>query len=81
MNIWPFSTIRKLREQVNILRQIYDESARQCQAQQSSYSDLWDKSRAQAKTITRLTAELEQARRNDYRDPNTGKFTRRPANG
>lgn len=45
MNIWPFSTIRKLRAE-----------------------------------IARLQAELEQARRNDYRDK-SGRFARRPSNG
>lgn len=68
--MWPFSTIRKLRDLVDSLSDMLD-------AAHDRLRDAGLQNTAQAETIRRLTEELEQAKKNDFRGPD-GKFTKRP---
>jgi len=70
--MWPFSTIRRLREEVANLKEV---NRHICNSNQT----LSEWMNEQDSVVRKLKAELEQARRNDYRDK-TGKFAKRPSN-
>jgi hypothetical protein len=72
--MWPFSTIRELRAQVTKL----EARAEHLDSQLSiarSYAVSWaDKARL-------LQAKLDEAEKNDARDPKTGRFKKATGNG
>lgn len=69
--MWPFSTIRKLRAEVERL-------TNENETTRDSANLLLNSASTKIKS---LTAELEQARRNDMPRDNKGRFVSKVANG
>lgn len=76
--MWPFSTIRKLREQLGFLQADNQALHKAYSMATSISSDVQRQNATQAETIRRLTDELEQARRNDMPRGPHGRFVKRP---
>ena len=77
MNIWPWSTIRRLRDALA-------DAKREATLWEEGYNRAWSQVEAARErntelltnAVENLAAQLAEAQRNDTRDPKTGRFVK-----